>query len=81
MPEGAGAEESQGLMSLSESSDEEPDLLVLRLRTAGGRRKGGSSKKRGEDRRQWQEKRRKVSGRTYAENDRAPKLESRDLKG
>lgn len=29
MPEGVGAEESQGLMSQSESSDEEPDFLWL----------------------------------------------------
>lgn len=29
MSEGEGTEESQGLMSLSESSDEEPNLLCL----------------------------------------------------
>lgn len=57
MPEGEGAEESQGLMSQSESSDEEPDLLWLRLRTPGGGRTSSSKKKKegkeGKDRRQW----------------------------
>lgn len=47
MPEGEGAEESQGLMSQSESSDEEPDLLWLRLRTPGRGRTGSSKKKEG----------------------------------
>lgn len=39
MPEGEGTEETQGLMSQSESSDEEPDLLCLQPRTAGWMKK------------------------------------------
>lgn len=41
MLEGEGTEESRGLMSLSESSDEEPNLFCLKSRTAGWRKKKG----------------------------------------
>ncbi len=50
MPEGEGAEESQGLMSQSESSDEEPDFLWLQPRTAGWMKDRGQKQREGKDR-------------------------------
>lgn len=47
MLEGEGAEESQGLMSQSESSDEEPDFLWLQPRTAGWTKDSGRKQREG----------------------------------
>lgn len=48
MLEREGTEESQGLGSQSESSDEEPDLLCLQPRTAGWMEEEGTEAERGQ---------------------------------
>lgn len=52
MPEGEGTEETQGLMSQSESSDEEPDLLCLQPRTAGWMKKRAQKQREREGKRE-----------------------------